>query len=388
MSKNNVSNRNAYWSGVFSVTSCIFLLITSEFMPVSLLTPIAKDLAISEGMAGQGLTISGICAVIISLILPTIIGNIDRKILLLTMIAMMAFSGLIIAQATNYPVYILGRALIGLVIGGFWSMSAAIAIRLVPQDKIAQALAIFNSGNALATTISAPLGSYMSALIGWRWAFFSLAPIAFVILAWQWISLPKMPINKDNPVTKITLSQILNPVVIMGLMACGLFFMGQFTLFTYIRPFLEKVTQVNVNILSFILLIIGISGFIGTLVINKILQYDLYVLLITIPLIMAIIAIMLIGIGYYPIYTTILLAIWGFVATAAPVGWWVWVAKTFPNNAETGGGFMVAIIQFSIAFGSIIGGIAFDDIHWQANLILSSMIFIVASALIFRTSRQ
>lgn len=388
MSKNNVSNRNAYWSGVFSVTSCIFLLITSEFMPVSLLTPIAKDLAISEGMAGQGLSISGICAVIISLILPTIIGNIDRKILLLTMTAMMAFSGLIIAQATNYPVYMLGRALIGLVIGGFWSMSAAIAIRLVPQDKIAQALAIFNSGNALATTISAPLGSYMSALIGWRWAFFSLAPIAFVILAWQWVSLPKMPINKDNPVTKITLSQILNPVVIMGLMACGLFFMGQFTLFTYIRPFLEKVTQVNVNTLSFILLIIGVSGFIGTLVINKILQYDLYVLLITIPLIMAIIAIMLIGIGHYPIYTTILLAIWGFVATAAPVGWWVWVAKTFPNNAETGGGFMVAIIQFSIAFGSIIGGIAFDDIHWQANLILSAMILIVASTLIFRTSRQ
>lgn len=388
MSKNNVSKRNVYWSGVFSVTSCIFLLITSEFMPVSLLTPIAKDLAISEGMAGQGLTISGICAVIISLILPTIIGNIDRKILLLTMTAMMAFSGLIIAQATNYPVYMLGRALIGLVIGGFWSMSAAIAIRLAPQDKIPQALAIFNSGNALATTISAPLGSYMSALIGWRWAFFSLAPIAFVILAWQWVSLPKMPINKDNPVTKITLSQILNPVVIMGLMACGLFFMGQFTLFTYIRPFLEKITQVNVNTLSFILLIIGISGFIGTLVINKILQYDLYVLLITIPLIMAIIAIMLIGIGHYPIYTTILLAIWGFVATAAPVGWWVWVAKTFPNNAETGGGFMVAIIQFSIAFGSIIGGIAFDDIHWQANLILSAMILIVASTLIFRTSRQ
>ncbi|MCT6880028.1 MAG: MFS transporter [Commensalibacter sp.] len=388
MSKNNVLNRNAYWSGVFSVTSCIFLLITSEFMPVSLLTPIAKDLAISEGMAGQGLTISGICAVIISLILPTIIGNIDRKILLLTMTAMMAFSGLIIAQATNYPVYMLGRALIGLVIGGFWSMSAAIAIRLVPQDKIAQALAIFNSGNALATTISAPLGSYMSALIGWRWAFFSLAPIAFVILAWQWVSLPKMPINKGNPATKITLSQILNPVVSMGLMACGLFFMGQFTLFTYIRPFLEKVTQVNVNTLSFILLIIGISGFIGTLVINKILQYDLYVLLITIPLIMAIIAIMLIGIGHYPIYTTILLAIWGFVATAAPVGWWVWVAKTFPNNAETGGGFMVAIIQFSIAFGSIIGGIAFDDIHWQANLILSAMILIMASTLIFRTSRQ
>lgn len=28
-----------------------------------------------------------------------------------------------------------------------------------------------------------------------------------------------------------------------GLLACGLFFMGQFTLFTYVRPFLETVTR-------------------------------------------------------------------------------------------------------------------------------------------------
>jgi predicted MFS family arabinose efflux permease len=36
-----------------------FVLIASEFLPVSLLTPIAGELNITEGLAGQGIAISG-----------------------------------------------------------------------------------------------------------------------------------------------------------------------------------------------------------------------------------------------------------------------------------------------------------------------------------------
>lgn len=36
-------NTRAYWSGVLAMTLCVFVLIASEFMPVSLLTPIAGD---------------------------------------------------------------------------------------------------------------------------------------------------------------------------------------------------------------------------------------------------------------------------------------------------------------------------------------------------------
>lgn len=65
-----------------------------------------------------------------------------------------------------------GRALIGVVVGGFWSMSAATAMRLVPEQDVPRALAIFNSGNALATVVAAPLGSYLGSIVGWRGAFF------------------------------------------------------------------------------------------------------------------------------------------------------------------------------------------------------------------------
>ncbi len=149
---------HAYWSGVFAMTLCVFALIASEFMPVSLLTPISGDLGVSEGLVGQGIAISGGFAVLTSLSISTLAGGLNRKILLLSMTALMAISGAVIAFAPSYLFYMTGRSLIGIAIGGFWSLSAATAIRLVPQHQVPRALAIFNGGNALATVIAAPLG--------------------------------------------------------------------------------------------------------------------------------------------------------------------------------------------------------------------------------------
>ncbi len=119
----------------------------------------------------------------------------NRKFLLLGMTVLMAVSGLIIALASSYLMYMVGRAMIGVAIGGFWSMSAATAIRLVPQHQVTRALAIFNAGNALATVVAAPLGSYLGLRSDGE-AFLCTVPIAVVAFIWQCISLPSMDANK------------------------------------------------------------------------------------------------------------------------------------------------------------------------------------------------
>ena len=80
--------------------------------------------------------------------------------------------------------------LVGVALGGFWSLSAAAAVRLVPGPQVPKALAIFNAGNALAMVLAAPLGSYLGSVIGWRGAFLCVAPIAALALLWQLLSLP------------------------------------------------------------------------------------------------------------------------------------------------------------------------------------------------------
>ncbi|VUC84532.1 transcriptional regulator [Raoultella terrigena] len=382
------AKEHAHWGGIFAMTLCVFVLIASEFMPVSLLTPIAKDLAVTEGLAGQGIAISGALAVLTSLTLSAIAGNLNRKYLLLGMTALMAVSGIVIALASSFAIYMAGRALIGIAIGGFWSMSAATAIRLVPQHQVSRALAIFNGGNALATVVAAPLGSYLGATIGWRGAFLCLVPVAIVAFIWQCFSLPNMAGSTSRAPRANVFRLFGRSVIAMGMFACGLFFMGQFALFTYVRPFLETVTRVNSSGLSLILLTIGVAGFVGTLFVSAFLNARFYLTLMALPLLMAAIAGMLILAGHSLWMVALLLGLWGMFATAAPTGWWTWVARTLPEDAEAGGGLMVATIQLSIALGSTAGGVVFDHFGWQYAFAMSLALLLGAVVLTFFTARQ
>ena len=328
--------RPAHWGGVFAMTLCVFTLIASEFMPVSLLTPMAAGLGVTEGMAGQGIAISGAFAVAASLFTARLAGGMDRRTLLLALTAVMGLSGAVIALAPSYPVYMAGRALIGVVVGGFWSMSAATAMRLVPPAQGPRALAVFNGGNALATVVAAPLGAYLGSAIGWRGAFFCLVPVALIAFAWQWISLPPMRVERRQAGEGGVLRLLRRRVVALGMLGVGVFFMGQFTLFTYVRPFLETALRADAATVTLVLLVIGVAGFSRP---------------------------GLVGRGPRP----------GFFATLAA-------------HARPGGGLMVAVIQLSIALGSTAGGLLFDRGGYQGTFAAAAALLLAAAFLVFLTS--
>ena len=381
-----IDSRIARWGAVFALSLGAFALVASEFMPVSLLTPIASDLRITEGQAGQAISVSGAFAVLTSLFISALTGKLDRKVVLLFLTGLMVVSGTVVAFAPNYELFMLGRALIGVAIGGFWSMSAATAMRLVPDHSVPKALAIFNGGNALATVIAAPLGSFLGGIIGWRGAFFCVVPVAAIVFVWQLLGLPSMKTQPGEGAGNV-FKLLGRPVVAFGMAAVSIFFMGQFALFTYLRPFLETITHVGVSRLSAILLLMGAAGFIGTTLIGSFVERDLYRTLIVIPALMSGIALALLEVGGGFAVTALLLTIWGLFATSAPVGWWTWLARTLPQEAEAGGGLMVAIIQLAITMGATAGGALFDMSGYRATFAASATLLLAAAILAVATSR-
>jgi predicted MFS family arabinose efflux permease len=355
-----------------------FAVVASEWLPVSLLTPIATDLHISEGQAGQAIAISGAFALVTSLSIASLAGQLDRKVLLLLLTLLMILSGTVVAFAPNYAMFMVGRALIGVAVGGFWSMSAATAMRLVSSHHVPRALAILNGGNALASVLAAPVGSFLGAVIGWRWAFFCLVPVAAIVLVWQWIAMPSMKAERGADSSN-AFKLLKRRSVALGMAASALFFMGQFTLFTYLRPFLEDVTGVGSSTLSLMLLLIGAAGFVGTTLIGRFLKASLYRTLAIIPALMAVIAAALVFLGGSFGVTTVLLGIWGLVGTAAPVGWWTWLSRTLPQDAEAGGGLLVAIVQLAIMMGATLGGVLFDMSGYQATFGMSAALLVLGA---------
>lgn len=375
------------WAVVTCLSLLTFLLVGLEFLPVSLLTPIARDLSVSEGQAGLAITMSGVFAVLTSLFGNGLLSKVDRKAVVLFYTGILIISSLAVALAPNFAVFLAGRALVGVAIGGFWSLSTAILARLTSKSDLPKAIALLQGGTAFAIVIAAPLGSFLGGLIGWRGTFLITVPVGLAALVWQFAVLPKMPATTTVSVGKM-FGLLRNRTFAIGMAATGLAFIGQNSLSIYLRPFLENITGLEVNALSMVLLGLGLGGLTGTTVIGFVVRRHLATLLIGLPGALALIALLLIALGPYAAVTAFLLVVWGFFSTPIPVAWNTWMAAIIPGELEAAGGLQVALIQLAIAGGAFAGGVLFDTAGWWSPFLLAACLLTGSALLAVLASRR
>jgi predicted MFS family arabinose efflux permease len=375
----------AAWGAVLSMALCVSLLIASEFMPVSLLTPMANGLGASVGQTGQAVSISGLFAVIASLGVSTVAGRLNRKWVLVGLTGLMGVSLVLVAAAPNFEVLMGGRALLGLCVGGFWALATSVIMRLVPAADVPRALALMYGGQAIAAAFAAPIGSYLGGLFGWREVFWALTPLVAVNLVWHIVALPSLPARGQRGIGDM-LDLLRRRYFLIGLIASMLSWGSAFTLFTYLRPFLEQVTGVGVTGLSILLLALGCAGFIGTWASGRFIKGDVSRLLRLPALIMGVVTAGLLVFGGWPIAAGLLLIVWGAMNTAMSVIWMTWMSQNAEDAPEGAGGLMVAAVQASILLGAVIGGLLLDHLSIRAVLFASVALAVIA-VLIVRDGR-
>ena len=347
------------WGAVISMMLGVFGLVTAEFLPASLLTPIARDLGVTEGLAGQAVTATAAVALVASLLVATVTRGLDRRFVLLAFSTLLIASKLLVACATSLPVLLLGRILLGIALGGFWSIAAATTMRLVPGKHAPRALSIIFSGVSLATIFAAPFGSYVGDLAGWRAVFVIAAGLGVLALGAQFATLPSLA-SHGQANLRTLIDVLTRPRIAPGMIAITLMITGHFALFTYIRPFLETVTRVGASGMSAILLAFGAANFFGTLLGGFLLERDMRLTLLAMPLAIGALALALAGFGGAPLAATIMIALWGLAFGAVPVAWSTWITRAVPDEAESAGGLLVAAFQVGIAIGAATGGLVFD----------------------------
>lgn len=370
-----------HWSAVAAMSLCVALLIAAEFMPVSLLTPIAADLGASNGMAGLAISISGLFAVPTSLLIATLSHRLDRRHVLMGLAGLMLTSLVAIALSPNFAVLMMARALLGIVIGGFWALATATIMRLVSSQSIPKALGIMYTGNAVATAFAAPIGSYLGGLIGWRGVFWLLVPLVVLNLLWMALCLPSMR-TQARPHSAFRLIRRPNIAIAIAIMGVMLTFAGAFSTFTYFRPFLETRTQVSLPQLSALLLALGLAGFAGTTAVSMLLRRHLYRMLRWLPLVLGVITLALLMVEHHFWGVAMMLILWGALNSAIPVAWSAWITQGIADSPESGGGLMVAAIQLAITLGAAVGGWLLDSLSISATFMGSALLLAAASLVV------
>jgi predicted MFS family arabinose efflux permease len=349
------------WAGVLSLAMGVFGLVTAEFLPASLLTPIAADLGVTNGAAGQTVTATAVIGTFAGILMPILTRNIDRRLVMWSLTTLLIVSSLVAAFATNLTMLLGARLLLGIGIGGFWSMMAAIAMRLVPGRLLPRALSIVFTGVSVATVSAAPVGAYLGDILGWRAVFGIAAAIGVATLLVQMVSLPSLP-PQAKPNLRTLIHLLRRPSIRLVLATILISISGHFAGFTYVRPYLEQVPALSIEFISLVLLAYGVGGFFGNLVGGAITARSAPASVIAGSLTIAVTAFALVGFGAAPWIAAIGVAFWGFAFGAIPVGVQTWIVQAAPDQPEGASGLIVAAFQVAIASGAVLGGLLVDSL--------------------------
>jgi predicted MFS family arabinose efflux permease len=352
---------SAQWPAVASLALGVFGLVTAEFLPASLLTTMATDLGVSNGAAGQAVTATALVGALAAPSIPLLTRRLDRKTVMLALTALLVLSNGLAATASSLPVLLVARVMLGVALGGFWSMSAALAMRLVPEALFARAMSAILTGVSLATVCAAPIGAWMGAHWGWRSAFMAAGGVSVATLVVQLAALPALP-PRDRPDLRVLGELLARPPVRVALLAVLLVISGHFAGFTYIRPLMEQVTRLSVGSISAVLLGYGIGGFFGNFAGGWLAQRSERRAIVCGGVAIAVLAASLLVAGRSVVVTAIAVPLWGFAFGAFPVGFQTWIVRAAPDQAEGAGGLLVAAFQIAIASGAIGGGLLVDRI--------------------------
>lgn len=370
----------ATWLAVLSMAATSFALVSAEFLPAGLLTPMARDMGISEGTAGQVVTATASVGAITALFSNVLIGKLNRKTVLVALTALAVGSNVLAATASEFWLLLVGRAGLGIALSGFWALSVAVVARLVGTNATGRGMAIVTLGVSLATIAAPSMGALISGWLGWRTAMAMTAGLALIAMLMQAISLPTLPASTSNSLTdvfKLTRRRGIQ----LGMLAILLLMTGHFAGSIYVRPFLEQVTLLDTQSIALALLGFGIASVIGNVAGGRMADASVTMALAVTAGLMASAALILVLGGAYAAIAFTLVALWGFAFGMAPVVLPTNLSRSAPDALEATGSLMVVSFQVAISIGAVVGGYVVDNYGAAGPLTLTAILAATTLAL-------
>jgi predicted MFS family arabinose efflux permease len=343
------------WAAVLSVAIGTFVIVTSEFLPIGLLSHIADAFDVPAGKAGILVTIPGMMAAIAAPVCTIAARAIDRRLLLLAFTCLVVFSNALMATASSFPIALIARAILGICVGGFWTFAAAVGRKLVEQRHGSRATTIIMAGISIGTVVGVPIGSTLGGFFGWRLAFGSVAGLGLAVMIAQTLLLPRIAIATAHTVRGL-FEAATNRKLALAFIAVALAAAGHFAAYTYLEPHLVTDAGVTPSMLGWVLAVYGLAGVAGTYLGELFGRRRPHVGFFVLALVMSI-AIAATAASTQNLPLEILwVALWGAAFGAVPVCIQLWTYAADPDRFEASSALIVTVFQISLAAGSYLGG--------------------------------
>ncbi|THV24350.1 MFS transporter [Glycomyces paridis] len=367
--------------------------MTSEVLPVGLLTPIGSALGVSAGTAGLMVTVPGLVAAVAAPLAVVFTRRLDRRLVLVGLAVLVAGANIGAATAGTFGQLLAARVLVGLSIGAFWAVAGGIALRLVPARDVPRATAAVYGGIGAATVLGVPLGTLIGDHLGWRAALWALAGLAAVAMAAIAVLVPRLPSNSSVSFASLPRLVRRNRNVRVGLAFTFFIVTGHFIAYTFISPILQA-NGIAASQVSGLLLAFGAAALIATVASGSLIGRHLRPTLATLGVAMAVgMALMAFAVGDLFSATAVLL-LWGagYGLVSPAVQTWFMNAVD-PGEVEVATSLNTVMFNLSIAAGSFAGGFVVDAaapsaVLWIGAALLVPVVLLAAKGAAKRPERE
>jgi predicted MFS family arabinose efflux permease len=374
-------------AAVLAVAAATFCVVTSEMLPVGLLTPVASGLGVSDGTAGLAVTVPGLVAAVAAPLMLTVVRRADRRSVLLTLMVLLAAANGLSALAPVFPVLLAARVLVGVCIGGVWAIAAGLAVRLVPAVSVGRATGLIFSGIAVASVVGVPAGTLMGELTGWRAAFAASGGLALAVAAALALTLPPLPAGE--PVRLRALTGVWRvPAARTGLLMVLLLVSGHFAAYTYIRPVLERADGIGAGTIGALLLVYGVAGIAGNFFGATAAARDPRRTLLTISAVLAAAVLLLVPAGGSAAASAALIVVWGLAYGGVSVSMQNWMMAAAPDAREAGSALFAGVFNAAIGLGALMGGRAAELSGGPGNTLWLGAALAVSALVMMATLRS
>ncbi|MFJ6444848.1 MFS transporter [Streptomyces sp. NPDC091649] len=347
------------WLAVISVMLGIFSIVTTEILPIGLLTSIGSSFTISDGMAGLMMTMPGFLAAVSAPVVTVATGRVDRRLMLGAFILLLALANFLAAAASSYWLVLVSRVMVGITIGGFWSIGAGLAGRLVPARSVGRATAVIFSAVPLGSVLGVPLGTFIGDVAGWRTAFLVMGVLTLAVFVLLILVVPPLPAQEPTRLRVLT-GMLKSVNTRYALVITFLVVLAHFGAYTYVTPFLEQVTHVGAGVITVFLLVYGAAGIVGNFLGGSaVARYPRATFAVAAAMIAGA-TLLLPVLGGGRAGAVALLILWGVAYGAVPVCSQTWFAKACPDSPEASSVLFTASFQFTISMGALAGGVVVD----------------------------
>ena len=373
------------WLAVTAIGMATFSVVTTEMLPVGLLTPIADTLDTSTGTAGLMISLPALLAALFAPLLVIASGSLDRRKILCGLLSLLVIANLASALAQNMAWMLAARVLVGFCMGGIWAIAGGLAARLVPAPSIGLATSIIFGGVAIASVLGVPLGAQLGDVAGWRWAFGAMALLSGLVLALHLAVMPALPAASAANLRQFG-KQLRNRQLQSGLLLTLLLVTSHFVAFTFVRPLLLSVSGFDAQWLGALLFAYGFAGIIGNFLAGAIAVRRTAPTIIAISAGLLLTPLLFLALGDSRIGGGVVLLAWGLAYGGVSVGLMTLMMKAAPRAVEIVAALYVGVFNVAIALGAWAGGQAVDGLGLSANLWLAAGFAAAALLLSLRIS--